>query len=135
MSRKEISLYKLAKYTNLEIVLEAQLQSTGANQSRLMEKFKKNKNSVKQQAIALKVVYAFIFSMITILPLMTFLNIKNQLASVLSQPDPIMFSGTILFGIFFVMQFVYVILFGMLSIGALMSGEIFKWFETLPISR
>ena len=58
MAEKELGLYKLAKYTNLEIVMESQIQSSGANQAKLLEKFKKNKGSIKQQAFAMKIAYA-----------------------------------------------------------------------------
>ena len=47
MTDKKLSLYKLAKYTNLEIVMEAQVQASGANQSKLMERYKKSKKSIK----------------------------------------------------------------------------------------
>ena len=75
MSKQKLSLFKLAKYTNLEIVMEAQVQSTGANQSRLMEKYKKNKNSIKNQAIALKIAYGFLLSFIVILPVVAYFQL------------------------------------------------------------
>ena len=40
MDENELSLYKLAKYTNLEIVMEAQVLSSGANQAKLLENYK-----------------------------------------------------------------------------------------------
>jgi len=58
MAEKELGLYKLAKYTNLEIVMESQVLSSGANQAKLLEKFKKNKNYIKNQAIAMKIAFA-----------------------------------------------------------------------------
>ena len=60
MIEKELTLYKLAKFTNLEITMEGQVQSSGANQARLMEKYKKNKSSIKQQVIALKIIFALL---------------------------------------------------------------------------
>ena len=56
MIEKDLTLYKLAKFTNLEITMEGQVQSSGANQARLMEKYKKNKSSIKQQVIAIKII-------------------------------------------------------------------------------
>ena len=58
MAKKELGLYKLAKFTNLEIVMESQVLSSGANQARLLEKYKKNKSTIRQQAFAMKLVFA-----------------------------------------------------------------------------
>ena len=68
MTEKEMSLYKLAKYTNLEIVMEAQIQSSGANQARVLEKYRKNKGSIKQQAFAMKVIFAAMLFFVAVLP-------------------------------------------------------------------
>ena len=68
MTEKEIGLYKLAKYTNLEIVMEAQIQSSGANQARVLEKYRKNKGSIKQQAFVMKVIFAAMLFFVAVLP-------------------------------------------------------------------
>ena len=52
------SFYSIAKFTTYEILMDGQIASAGAHQSRLLEKFKKNKNYIKHQFIALKVVFS-----------------------------------------------------------------------------
>ncbi len=135
MTEKDLTLYKLAKFTNLEITMEAQVQSSGANQARLMEKYKKNKKSIKQQVIAIKVVFAVMLLFISFLPISIYFEAKNALGNPLISADSILLPGSILFGAFFMMQLIYLTMLGMFSISAMMSGETFRWYETLPISK
>ena len=111
MSNQKLSLFKLAKYTNLEIVMEAQVQSTGANQSRLMEKYKKNKNSIKNQAIALKVAYGFLLSFLVILPIVAYVQLIESLTTGSIDVNAGLFAASIIFAIFFGMQIGYLLLF------------------------
>jgi len=135
MEREKLKLYKLAKYTNLEIVMEAQIQSTGANQAKLMERFKKNKKSIQHQVFTLKIVYSVLIFFTTTVPIFTSLQIIESLKLGIFSINTILFGGTFLFGIYFLTQFIYLLLLGMLNISAMMTGDAFKWYETLPISK
>ena len=135
MSKQKLSLFKLAKYTNLEIVMEAQVQSTGANQSKLMERYKKNKNSIKNQARALKFAYGFLLSFIVVVPIIGVTQLIEALTTGSINLSASLFAGSIIFVIFFAMQFAYLLILGLLNVSALMTGEAFRWFETLPISE
>jgi len=135
MTDQKISLYKLAKYTNLEIVMEAQVQSTGANQSKLMERYKKNKKSIKNQAIALKVSYGFLLALITIVPIFNYLNLIEFFGGSSPNPNAGLLAGSLILSVFFAMQIAYLLILGMMNISALMNGEAFRWFETLPLSK
>ena len=133
MARNKLSLYKLAKYTNLEIVMEAQIQSTGANQAKLMEKYKKNKKSVQHQVFALKIVYAILILFVITVPIFAIFQVLESFGTL--PVNTIFFGGSLFFGVFFLMQFIYLLLLGMFNISAMMTGEVFKWYETLPISK
>ena len=135
MTEKDLTLYKLAKFTNLEITMESQVLSSGANQARLMEKYKKNKKSIKHQVIALKIAFAFMFLILFFFPISIYSEAKNTLGNPLISADSVLFPGSILFGAFFIMQLIYLTMLGMFSIAAMMSGEAFRWYETLPISK
>ncbi|MHA1508562.1 MAG: CPBP family glutamic-type intramembrane protease [Promethearchaeota archaeon] len=135
MTEKELGLYKLAKFTNLEIVMEAQVQSSGANQARLMEKYKKNKGTIKQQAFAMKVVFAVMLLFVSMLPISTYFQVREVINNPLVIPDSVLIPGSILFGSFNLMQTLYLIMLGMFAIGAMMSGDTFRWYETLPLSK
>ena len=135
MSKQKLSLFKLAKFTNLEIVMEAQVQSSGANQSRLIEKYKKNKNSIKNQAIALKIAYGFLLSFLVVLPMFTYFQFIDYFTSGSTNVNAGLFAASAVFAIFFSMQIGYLLILGLLNVSALMTGEAFRWFETLPISE
>ncbi len=135
MTEREMGLYKLAKYTNLEIVMEAQVQSSGANQARVLEKYRKNKGSIKQQAFAMKIVFAMMLLFVAILPVSTYFQVISILSNPAVIPDSVLIPGSILFGSFNLMQLLYLIMLGMFSIGAMMSGDAFRWYETLPLSK
>jgi len=136
MTEKEMGLYKLAKYTNLEIVMEAQIQSSGANQARILEKYKKNKGSIKQQAFVTKIIFAAMLFFIAVLPsISTYFQVRPMLSNPVVIPDSVLIPGSILFGSFNLMQLLFLIMLGMFTIGAMMSGDAFRWYETLPLSK
>ena len=130
---KQKSFYSLAKFTTHEILMEGQIASAGAHQARLFEKFKKNKNYIKHQFLALKLVFAFLFAFLPILPLFTYLEIDNSLGSYTS--NSIAFISSFMFGIYFGITFLYMIMFGLVSTSSFMSGNSFKWLQTLPFSK
>ena len=118
-STEHLGLYKLAKYTNLEIVMEAQVQSSGANQAKIMEKYKKNKNSIKSQAFAMRLVYGILLAFLTVIPLFTIVELTEFFSNLLVPTGSILLTGSILFSTFFGIQLIYLMLLGMFSVGAI----------------
>ncbi|MFX1288505.1 MAG: hypothetical protein ACFFFY_08095, partial [Promethearchaeota archaeon] len=135
MAEKELGLYKLAKYTNLEIVMESQVLSSGANQARLLEKYKRYKGTIKQQALATKFAFAVMLFFVIGLPISAYSQVSYAFSSAAVVPESLLIPGSIIFGAYFMMQVVYLTMLGMFTIGAMMSGEAFRWYETLPISK
>jgi len=131
--QKKKSFYSLAKFTTHEILMEGQIASAGAHQARLIEKFKRNKNYVKTQFLALKLVFSILFVFFPILPLTTYLQIDNSLVSY--TPNSIAFITSYILGIYFGITFLYMLMFGMVSTSSFMSGNSFKWLQTLPFSK
>jgi membrane protease YdiL (CAAX protease family) len=131
----ELGLYKLAKYTNLEIVLESQVLSSGANQARLLEKLKRNKKFIKNQAIAMKFAFAVMLFFVVGLPISAYSQVFISFNNSAIDPESILIPGSILFGSYFIMQAIYLTMLGIFPIGAMMSGEAFRWYETLPLSK
>ncbi|MFX1413179.1 MAG: CPBP family intramembrane glutamic endopeptidase [Promethearchaeota archaeon] len=125
--------YSLAKYPNLEILMESQLNSAGANQAKLLEKYKKNKKSVKQQLFVLKIVYGFLFVFLPAITIIGFLSISEDHPS--APTETTLFIYSFVFSIFFIMSILYVLLMGLFSTSAFMSGNAFKWLQTLPFSK
>lgn len=127
------SLFKISKKVRNEAFFESQMAMAGSNQSRFLEKLEKNKNSMKVQSQVLKIVYAFLLAFLPLIPLFTYFQIRSLLG--LFPADSIIFVASLLFSIFFIMQFVYMLVIGITSVGGLLSGEVFNWLETLPIGR
>jgi membrane protease YdiL (CAAX protease family)/predicted permease len=128
-----IDLYHKAKYVNREVFVEAQLKSAGSNQARLLERMEKSKNFMRNNVIATKVVYAFVLCFMPILLLIGYFEVIQSLGS--APIEAIIFTESIIFSIFFGLNFSYLILFGMLNTSSFMSGESFDWLHTLPISE
>ena len=135
MAKRELGLYKLAKFTNLEIVMESQVLSSGANQARLLEKYKKNKSTIRQQAVAMKIAFAVMLFFVIGLPISAYSQVLYSFSNPAIPPESVLIPGSILFGAYFFMQVIYLTMLGMFAIGAMMSGEAFRWYETLPISK
>ncbi len=133
--KKEKSFYSLAKYPTYEIMLEGQLASAGAHQSRFIEKLKKNKKLISRQFLGLKISFSFIFLFLSTLPIISYFQIAERLKQGTFSLNTIFFISSFVFAIFFGMIILYMLLFGMLSTSSFMSGNAFKWLQTLPISK
>ncbi len=135
MEEQKFKSYSLAKYTNYEIFLGSQIQTAGAHQARFLEKLEKNANYIRNMSMMMKFVYSFLFVFLPLFPLITYLKLADYLNSGAYTIETILFTSSLLFGIFFTMVFLYLILLGMLPISSLMSGNAFKWLQTLPIPK
>jgi len=131
--KKKKSFYSLAKYPTYEILMESQMASAGAHQAKFVEKLKKNKNYIKHQSWVLKIVFSFLFLLLPLLPLVTYFQIADNIG--IYTISTIFFVSSFLFMIFFGMTLMYMLMFGMLSTGSFMSGNAFKWLQTLPFSK
>ena len=69
------------------------------------------------------------------LPIITFIQVMKSFNKPSIAPESVLLPGSILFGAYFFMQVVYLTMLGMFPIGAMMSGDAFRWYETLPISK
>ncbi|MEJ2248415.1 MAG: O-antigen ligase [Candidatus Lokiarchaeota archaeon] len=133
MNNELLELYSIAKYTSQEILLEENIQNAGASTSIYLENFKKNKRSLRIQIVVMKIFYAFLFSILPIIPLLTFFQITQNIGIV--DFEILIFIGCFIFSVFFLLQLFNLILMGMINVTTIMSGKIFHWFETLPISK
>ncbi len=135
MEEEKLKYYSLSKYTCYEILMESQIASAGAHQARLIEKFKKNKNYIRNQFIALKIVFAFLFLFLPILPLFTYFEISEHLINGTYAINTLFFISSLLFVLYFGLTILYSLMFGMISTSSFMSGNSFKWLQTLPFSK
>ena len=77
--KKQKSFFSLSRYPCYEILMEASLASSGAHQARLIEKFKKNKNYIRNQFLGLKIVFTFLFAFLPLIPFTTYLQIADYI--------------------------------------------------------
>ncbi|MHA2269485.1 MAG: hypothetical protein ACXAB8_16940 [Promethearchaeota archaeon] len=135
MPSQKLSLLSLVKYTKNELLLESMLQAKGEHRYRILERYNKKGRSLKLKVLITKIIYAVIFGILPIMPLLTYFQIIENLAESPVSIESIIFLGSILFTLYFTLQFFNFFLMGLLESGMIMSGIIFRWFETLPISR
>jgi len=132
--KKGLNIYSLSKFTNHEMILDSQLASSGAHQSKVLEKCEKNKKYIRTQAISLKIVSALLMMLMPMLSIIMYFEILENM-------DPFYpIQGKIYIFNFFILislvvSILYLFLFGLFTTSSLMSGSAFKWLHTLPLSR
>ncbi|MFX1364832.1 MAG: lysostaphin resistance A-like protein [Promethearchaeota archaeon] len=135
MEEENLKFYHLSKFTCYEILMDSQIASAGAHQARLIEKFKRNKNYVKTQFNVLKIVFSFLFLVLPIFPLASFFSINEHLTEGVYTINTLFFISSLLFVLYFGLTLLYFLMLGMISTSSFMSGNSFKWLQTLPISK
>ncbi|NVM36405.1 MAG: hypothetical protein HWN81_12475, partial [Candidatus Lokiarchaeota archaeon] len=135
IKEEKLKYYSLSKYTCYEILMESQIASAGAHQARLIEKFKKNKNYIKTQFLALKIAFSFLFLVLPIIPLFVFIEINEYLAAGTYMINTLFFISSLALTLYLGLTILYSLMFGMISTSSFMSGNSFKWLQTLPFSK
>ena len=135
MEEEKLKYYKLARYPVYEVLMDGQIASAGAHQAKLLEKFKKNKKFIKHQYLALKFVFAFLFIVLPIFPLFIFLQSADYINQGAHTINTVFFVSSLSLMIFFGMTILYMLMLGMISTSSFMSGNAFKWLQTLPFSK
>ncbi len=131
---QDLSLYKIAKYISRELMMASQLTTAGANQAKVLEKYEKNANSIRNLAIFTKIMFAIFFAGYTLLPLFAYLELMELLLTGVSI-DALILTASFIIMIFFSLQIVYFLVIAIPVVGELMSGQAFRWLESLPISK
>ncbi|MFW9785945.1 MAG: hypothetical protein ACFFFB_26910, partial [Candidatus Heimdallarchaeota archaeon] len=135
MRNNKLTLYYIAKYTNYELLVDELILTKGTNQSDSLEKIKRRKRSIQFKIFRMKILYAIIFGILPIAPLLGYFEIADYLIDTLLSVEVIIFHGSLFIGLFFTLQFFNFFLMGMLETGMIMTGRIFEWLETLPLPR
>ena len=135
MTDKKLSLFSLSKLTTYEILIEEQIEQLGTVRFQYFKRYLSSQNSLKRRFMISKISGAVIFGILPLIPLLTYFQILNFINEGTYPIELILFVGSLLFGLFFVFQFFNFFLMAMLNTMKILSGKIFEWFETLPISR
>ncbi len=131
MSQQKLSLYALSGVVRDEAFLDSQLAVAGSNQSRILENLQRSKNSVKRQSLAVKIIYAILIGVLSIVPVFTYF----QVTAILGAIDSIYIVSVLLYTIASGMTFLYMLILGIISLSGFMSGDVFQWMEVLPIPQ
>ena len=135
MKEKKLPLYSMAKFITREVMLEEQFHFSDAFRTRLFENYKKSQKFLRNKIITTKISGALIFGILPIIPLITYLKIIQYLNNPSISIEIVMFGGSLIFSIFFLVQFFNYFLLAMINTTMIMSGKSFEWYVSLPISR
>ncbi|MFX0043600.1 MAG: hypothetical protein ACFE8L_11875, partial [Candidatus Hodarchaeota archaeon] len=135
IKERELSLFFLSKLTTREILVEEQLDYLGEFRFRSFKIYKSNQISLKRKIILGKIFGAIIFGILPIIPLLTYFEVLNRIINDTSTIDIILFIGSLIFGIYFLLTLLNFLLLSMLTISRIISGQIFEWYRSLPISE
>ena len=135
VERENLSMYHLTKYTSKELLVEELVFTKGGNKSYFLNKYNNQPFRFKLKVVLTKLFYAIIFGIMPVIPLLTYLELINLFMDSSASIERIFFMGSMLFSLYFALQFLNFFIMGMLDATMIISGKIFEWLETLPISR
>ena len=129
-----IALYKISKFSYEEAFVQSQLDMAGSQQNKILEKMAKNKKYMKTQNIIMKLVIGIFIAVLTFIPIQAFINIQRAMGEGIIPTNYLIFAGSMTLSVSFLIQILYLIMFGMFFASSLLSGEYLKWLSTLPIA-
>ena len=135
MKSNKLSTYFLAKNISYEILIEEQLQLKSEATRRILERFSKKRSSLKLKFVSYKIINSIIFGILPIFPLIAYLELSNFFVRESVHIQIAIFTKSLIFQIFFTLQFLDFFLMGLFNLINIMSGEIFEWFKTLPLPK
>ena len=130
-----LKLYSIAKFITREVLIQEQIHYSDIFHERLFENYKKGQKFIRNKIIMTKVFGAIIFGVLPIIPLITYLEILQYLNNPIISIEIVVFGGSLIFSIFFMVQFFNFFLLAMINTTMVMSGKSFEWFESLPIPK
>ena len=135
MKDKELSIFSLSKLTTNEILVEEQIGQLGKTRFRYYRRYLSSQESLKRRFVISKILGAIIFGILPIIPLLAYFEVLEFINEEAVPIELVLFAGSLLFGIYFLFQFFNFFLLAMLNTMKILSGDIFQWIETFPISR
>lgn len=130
-----LKLYSIAKFITREVIIQEQIHYSDLFRERLFENYKKGRKFIRNKIIMTKIFGAIIFGILPIIPLITYLQIIQYLNNPLISIEIVVFGGSLIFSIYFMVQFFNFFLLAMINTTMVMSGKSFEWFESLPIPK
>ncbi|MFX1376572.1 MAG: hypothetical protein ACFFA0_12250 [Promethearchaeota archaeon] len=135
MKKKELRLFSLSKITTYEVLIDDQLNRLESIRFRPIKRELLARKTLIRRLFISKLFGAVLFGILPIIPLLTYFQVLDFIEEGTVSVEVILFASSLLFGIYFILQFFNFFLVFMLNTMRLISGGIFEWIETLPISR
>ncbi|NVM17201.1 MAG: hypothetical protein HWN80_05750 [Candidatus Lokiarchaeota archaeon] len=135
MVENSLSIYYFAKFSSRELLLEELVFMKGGNKLYFLERYENNPFRFKVKVVLTKLFLAIIFGVIPVLPYLTYLEIVKLLLDTSIHIENIFLMGGLLFSIYFILQNLNFFIMGLLDATMIISGQIFEWYESLPIPR
>lgn len=128
-----LRLWRLSKYVQFENILQTQIANGGNQREGLMERYNKNIQGIQKNTRINSVFIAAFLIIPAIIPY----NTINQLKAInpTTNVQLILFSSSISFATYYIFNFIFILIFGMLYFANLMKGDIFQYLYTLPFSN
>ncbi|MHA1415605.1 MAG: hypothetical protein ACTSRR_05005 [Candidatus Heimdallarchaeaceae archaeon] len=135
-----ISLYKLSKRVYHESILHSQLESSGSNIAKLLERIGKNPKIISSQPKIMKFLSSFYILFLTIIPIrsITVVNfiISSNTPSHTQIPQQwLALVGSMMASAFLLLEPFILIIFSIMMTWGLFSPEIYAWPQTLPLRK
>lgn len=127
-------LFRISKYTYGEAFLSYQLSMAGASEYKLQENMEKNTNYLRETNVLLKIVITFYMAMMIPLPIQLFSNINFAVEQNIDS-EWILFTVGGYLALFFLIQLLFLCLFGIILSAGLFSGDAFLLLKTLPLEE
>ena len=134
MKNQKTSIYSMVKYISHEILTEELLQLNTETSNRQIEKFKKNPFTLKLKFLLYKILNSIILAIQPIFLLIAFWDLNSNLNQEVHFQITI-FINSANFQFFFVTQLFNFLIMGLFNLISIMSGDIYEWVKTLPLSR
>ncbi|MBD3187549.1 hypothetical protein GF325_12010, partial [Candidatus Bathyarchaeota archaeon] len=128
-----IELWKTTGKISNEVFMLSQIQMAGSQQSRLIEKYKKQVRAAKINNTVQTIVVSIFLALLTFVPYRA-LAIYSTITLTPGNVQGALLALALSFGIYHAMQFLFIMTFKLMSIIALVDGSAFKFLKSLPIS-
>ena len=135
-----ISLYKLSKRVYHESILHSQLESSGSNIAKLLERIGRNPKIISSQPKIMKFLSSFYILFLTIIPVRSITVVNFIISS--SKPSHtqipqqwITLVGSMMSSAFLLLEPFILIIFSTMMTWGLFSPEIYAWPQTLPLRK
>jgi ABC-2 type transport system permease protein len=127
-------LLKISKYAYNEAFYYSQLSMAGSNQARIMEKLEDDSNYIKTMSGFIKGIVVMYLLISVVFPIAAFMEVKTAYEAGV-ETSWLIFISSLIFGLYFIMQMVMLLVFEMFLSSGILSGDAFIWLNTLPLEK